>query len=52
MNDPLTTLVSLGQLGALLEIARRIGSLRSDHDNLRKLYQRLRTRVQDLEEGA
>lgn len=49
MTDTLSTLVSLGQLGALLEIARRIGSLRSDHDNLRNLYDRLRKRVSALE---
>lgn len=56
MTDPLGTVVGLGQLGALVEIARRLGTLRSDYENmkdeqgrLRGLYQKLRERVRELE---
>lgn len=55
MSDP-TTLVGLGQLGALLEIARRLGHLRSDFTNIENeqgrlwnLYQKLRERVRSVE---
>jgi hypothetical protein len=45
MSDPLTLVLGVGQLGVLVEIARRIGSLRSDLGHLKR-------RVRSLESEA
>lgn len=42
MTDPLTVILGVGQLGVLVEIARRIGSLRSDLGHVK-------SRVEELE---
>jgi hypothetical protein len=45
MNDPVTVIIGVGQLGTLVEIARRMGRLRSDMQNVR-------ARVASLEKEA
>ena len=39
------TLIGLGQLGALVTIAHRLGSLRTDMDNIKKRVKQLEGKV-------
>lgn len=39
------TIIGLGQLGALVEIARRLGSLRTDMDAVQKRVKRVEAEV-------
>lgn len=41
------TLIGVGQLGALIEIARRLGSLRTDVDNMKRRVRNVEARVRD-----
>jgi hypothetical protein len=41
----LDTIIGLGQLGALVEIARRLGSIRADVDGLKERVSGLETEV-------
>jgi hypothetical protein len=45
MSDPLSIILGVGQLSVLVEIARRMGRLRSDMSNLKGRVQSLEQEV-------
>lgn len=47
---PVETIIGLGQLGALVTIAHRLGSLTTDMDHMQARMEDFQTRVKSIEQ--